>query len=194
VPELAASTVREVRAWRYAWQQDWDSAARMAVEVFENLQAPGLRPYRALWAYLGSAWSARASIDDTSPAAQRSAELLRMAHASAIGTTWLKEVEPLPSATYDSDAVDREGVEAVLALLKTRLSSRSKFELESAAMLANLSQQEAPRYEKGLVALGQFLGAEAFKPAGKGRADAAWLWKSLWISLEAKRSRRPRAC
>ncbi|GHH38195.1 hypothetical protein FHS35_007614 [Streptomyces umbrinus] len=186
VAELAASTVREVRAWTYAWQQDWESAARTAVEVLENLRAPGLRPYRALWAYLGSAWSALASPDDVSPAAMRSSDLLRTAHAAAVGTTWLKEVQPLPSAPYDSDPVDEKGVEGVLALLKGRLSSSVKFEYQSANMLANLNQREATKYEQGLVALGQLLGAEAFKPPGKGRADAAWLWEPFWMTVEAK--------
>ncbi|MCX4974995.1 DEAD/DEAH box helicase [Streptomyces sp. NBC_00620] len=186
VAELAASTLREVRAWTYAWQQDWESAARAAVEVFENLQAPGLRPYRALWAYLGSAWSALASTDDASPAALRSSDLLRKAHTAAVGTTWLKEVQPLPSANYDSDPVDAEGVEGVLALLKGRLSSPVKFENQSANMLAHLNQREATKYEQGLVALGQILGSEAFKPPSKGRADAAWVWESFWMTLEAK--------
>jgi hypothetical protein len=186
VAELAASTVREVRAWTYAWQQDWESAARVAVEVFENLKAPGLRPYRALWAYLGSAWSALASTDDTSTAALRSADLLGKAHGAAVGTTWLKEVQPLPSATYDSDPVDEEGVEGVVALLKGRLRSPAKFERQSSTMLANLNQQEAIKYEQGLVALGELLGSESFKPPGKGRADTAWLWSPLWVTVEAK--------
>ncbi|MFF4227991.1 DEAD/DEAH box helicase [Streptomyces sp. NPDC001820] len=186
VAELAASTVREVRAWTYAWQQDWESAARTAVEVSDNLQAPGLRPYRALWAYLGSAWSSLASTDDASPAALRSSELLRRAHNAAVGTTWLKEVQPLPSATYDSDPVDEKGVEGVLALLSGRLSSSVKFENQSATMLANLNQREATKYEQGVVALGQLLGSEAFKPPGKGRADAAWIWEAFWMTVEAK--------
>jgi hypothetical protein len=186
VAELAASTVREVRAWTYAWQQDWESAARTAVEVLENLNAPGLRPYRALWAYLGSAWSALASTDDASPAALRSAELLRNAHRAAVGTTWLKEVEPLPNATYDSDPLDEEAVGAVIALLKGRMSSPVKFEAQSSTILANLNQPEATKYEQGLVALGELLGAESFKPAGQGRADAAWAWSQLWITVEAK--------
>jgi hypothetical protein len=82
--------------------------------------------------------------------------------------------------------VDEQGVEGILALLKGRLSSPVKFERQSATMLANLSQQEATEYEQGLVSLGQLLGAEAFKPPGKGRADAAWIWKSLWMTVEAK--------
>ena len=186
VSELAASTVREIRAWTHAWQQDWESAAQAAVDVFENLTASGLRPYRALWAYLGSAWSALASADGASSAALRSAELLRKAHSAAVGTTWLKEVQPLPSATYDSDLVDEEGVESVIALLKGKLSSHAKFERQSSTMLANLNQQERTKYEQGLVLLGELLGAESFKPAGKGRADAAWVRSTLWMTVEAK--------
>lgn len=186
VSELAASTVREVRAWTYAWQQDWESAARTAVDVFENLTAPSLRPYRALWAYLGSAWSALASTNAASPAALRSAELLRKAHVAAVGTTWLKEVQPLPAATYDSDPVDEEGVDGVITLLKGGLSSPTKFERETSIMLAGLNQQKSTKYEQALVRLGELLGAESFKPPGKGRADAAWVWSPLWMTVEAK--------
>ncbi len=186
VAELAASTVREIRAWNYAWQQDWESAARTAVEVFENLTAASLRPYRAMWAYLGSAWSAVASTDDTSAAALRSADLLRKAHSAAVGTTWLKEVQPLPSATYDSDPLDEEAVGGVTTLLKGRLSSPVKFEREASNMLADLAQKDATRYEQGLVKLGELLGAASSKPPGKGRADAAWVWTQLWITVEAK--------
>jgi Helicase C-terminal domain len=186
VSELAASTVREIRAWTYTWQQDWESAARTAVDVFENLTASGLRPYRALWAYLGSAWSALASTDDASSAALHSAELLRNAHSAAVGTTWLKEVQPLPSTTYDSDPVDEQGVGSVIALLKGELSSHAKFERQSSTMLANLNQQERTKYEQGLVTLGELLGAESFKPPGKGRTDAAWVWNRLWMTVEAK--------
>lgn len=191
VAELATSTVREVRAWTCAWQQDWESASRIAIEVFENLNVPGLRPYRALWAYLASAWSALASSDDTSSAAHRSTDLLRKAHASAVGTTWLKEVQPLSSAIYDTEPFDEAGVESVLALLKGRLQSHVKFERKSAEMLANLNQHEAPKYELGLVSLGEFLGAESFKSPGQGRADATWIWQALWISVEAKSEQAP---
>ncbi|WP_158641434.1 DEAD/DEAH box helicase [Amycolatopsis eburnea] len=189
--QLAASTVREVRAWTYAWQQDWESAARTAGEVFENLTASTLRPYRALWAYLASAWSDLASTGDTSPAALRSADFLRKAYAAAVGTTWLKEVHRLPSATYDSDPADEAGVTAVVSLLNGKLASPVKFESFFSNMLANLSQREASRYERGLVALGELLGAESFKPAEKGRADAAWMWRTLWMTVEAKSEQEP---
>jgi hypothetical protein len=183
---LAASAVREVQACNLAWQQDWESAARAAVDVFEHLTAPDLRPDRALWAYLGSAWSSQASTDGTSAAALQSAELLRKAHAAAIGTTWLKEVQPLPNAALDSEPADEEAVDRVIELLKDGLRSSAKFDSHAAAMLGNLNQQGAAKYEQGLVALGALLGAESCKPAGKGRADAAWVWDPFWMTVEAK--------
>jgi Rad3-related DNA helicase len=186
VAELSASTAREVKAWTYAWQQDWEAAANVAVEVHERLNSPGVRPYRALWAYLGSAWSALASTDPTSPASHRSDQLLRDAHRDAVGTSWLKEIQPLPSAAHDTDPVDHEGVEGIVTLLQGQLRSAAKFDRQSSAMLANLHQQESTKYEQGLVTLGQLLGAESFKPSGKGRADAVWILPSLWITVEAK--------
>lgn len=184
--DLAASTVREIRAWACAWQQDWEAAARAAVGVFDHLTAPGLRPYRALWAYLGSAWSALAAADGDSAAALRSAELLRKAHSAATGTTWLKEVQPLPGAAWDSDPVDEEATDAIIALLGGKLRSGTRFERHASGMLANLAQKESARYEQGLVALGELLGADSSKPAGKGRTDAAWEWSTLWLTVEAK--------
>jgi hypothetical protein len=41
-----------------------------------------------------------------------------------------------------------------------------------------------------LVALGKFLGSESFKPPGKGRTDAAWLWPTLRVTVEAKSGQR----
>ena len=187
VGELAASARREVRACALAWQQDWEAAARAAVDVMENLTAAPLRPYRALWAYLGSAWSALAAREDGDPAkAERSAGLLRTAHKAAAGTTWLKEVQPLPAARADSEPVDEESVERVVALLTGPLRSAARFNKDVGEMLAGLAQTESSRYEAALVALGRFLGADSSKPAGKGRADAVWLWEPLWITVEAK--------
>jgi hypothetical protein len=42
------------------------------------------------------------------------------------------------------------------------------------------------KYEAALVTLGTLLGAESFKPPGKGRADAVWLWLDVWATVEAK--------
>lgn len=184
--ELAASAHREVKAWAHAWKLEWESAAIAAVDVLEHLTGPSTRSYRALWAYLASAWFSLAATEDGSPAALRSADLLRQAQAAAAGTTWLKEVESATGATYGNDQADDDAVEAILDLLNGQYASATKFTRQSAQMLADLNQQDHTKYETALVALGTFLGAESFKPPGKGRADAAWLWPTCWMTVEAK--------
>lgn len=183
---LAASASREVTAWTAAWVQDWEGAARAAVGVLEHLTAPALRPYQALWAYLGSAWSTLASTDSADAAAQRADLLLRRAHAAAEGTTWLKEVQPLPEQIGVLDLLDDEAVSRVLATLAGTLYPLTKFTAHTTGMIAGLNQKKAPPYEQALVALGSLLGAESSKPAGQARADAVWLWSSWWVTLEAK--------
>ncbi|QSE87532.1 hypothetical protein JWS13_02355 (plasmid) [Rhodococcus pseudokoreensis] len=187
---LAASARREVRAWTLVWKQEWEAAARAAVDVLDNLPPVKMRPYRAFWAYLGSAWSALAAAENGDDAASvdRASQLLRTAHKEAEGTTWLKEVQPLPSAPIDDDPVDAEGIENIMSKLTSgSLASPTKFSKRSSTMLADLSQKKAPPYEQALVELGVFLGAsESFKPAGQGRADAVWIWESAWMTVEAK--------
>lgn len=185
---LAASAEREVEVWALAWQQDWESASRATVSVLEQLTGPRLRPYRALWAYLGSAWS-KLSYDATGDAValERSAELLRRAQAAAAGTTWLKEATPHASEPIDSEPVDEAAVEQVITLIQGRLKSPTKYMKISSEMLVALHQTKSEPYELGLVSLGELLGAaESFKPPGKGRADAVWVWDTMWITVEAK--------
>lgn len=184
--ELAASARLEVKAWMHAWKLEWESAAIAAIEVLQNLTAPSTRPYRGLWAYLASAWFSLASPHDGSPLALRSAELLRQAQGAATGTTWLKEVEAASGATFGNDQADDDAVEAILDLIGGRYASSTKFMKQSSQMLADLNEQDHKRFEPGLVALGTFLGAESYKPDRKGRADAAWVWPTLWFTVEAK--------
>lgn len=186
--QLAASAAREVRAWKAAWQQDWEAAARAAIDVMEHLAAPELRPYRSLWAYLGSAWSfLAAQTGDPTAATERGAELLRLAHGAATRTTWLKEVQPMLGEQVDSDPIDEAAVGHVRTRLQGPLRQTVKFERKVGEMLAGLSQHKATPFELGLAALGELIGAaESFKPRGNGKADSVWIWEALWITFEAK--------
>ncbi|MGH3712034.1 MAG: DEAD/DEAH box helicase [Micromonosporaceae bacterium] len=183
---LGESAPREVRAWQAAWQQIWDLAGMTAADVLEHLTGSDLRPYRALWAYLGSAWFALAADQAVPGAAERSAELLRIAHQAAVGMPWLREVQPLPVADSASNPIDDDAVKAVLMALDGSLKSATKFDKIASQMLAALAKPDASGYEQALVTLGKLLGAESSKPSGKGRADAVWVWPSLWITIEAK--------
>lgn len=192
IDQLADSAQLEVTAWTSAWQQDWEGAVRAAVDVLERLTAPNLRSYRALWAYLGSAWSALAAEETgDAGAAQRAASLLETAHRAAAGTTWLKEVQPVAVHPGADEPVDLEAVDAVIATLRSTMRSQTKADATISRMLAGLTQTEAGPYEQGLAALGALLGSRSFKPAGPGRTDAAWLWPSCWATVEAKSEQVP---
>ncbi|MBD8102282.1 DEAD/DEAH box helicase [Plantibacter sp. CFBP 8775] len=183
---LAASAPREVVVWQKAWQGDWEAAGRAAVAVLEGLTDPGARSYRALWAYLASAWFGLSADEGNEPAAARSAELLRTAHGAALSAVWLREIQPLPPAEVISDTWDDDAADRVLALVSGPLRGSAKFGTAAQTMLNQLGQTEATQYELGLVELGRFLGADSSKPSQEGNCDAAWVWDDLWIAVEAK--------
>jgi hypothetical protein len=102
------------------------------------------------------------------------------------GTTWLRELEPAQAATA-SDPLDDIAVR-VAAAAPTRTMSEVKFASTTEAIIQGLQSDDHKLFEPALVTLGSMLGAEAFKPPGKGRADSAWLFgdECWWISIEAK--------
>ncbi|MFJ7280540.1 hypothetical protein [Kitasatospora sp. NPDC098663] len=184
--KLAASAEHEVMAWQAAWLEDWDTASRGAVQVLDLLPGDELRPYQAMWAYLGSVWARLAT--GAPGAAARAEQLLERARKAAIGTTWLRELEGHAEAEPELSTVDTEAVAAVAEAYRSspKLKTAAKLDLFVNEMLANLREQYSVKYEAGLVSLGELLGARSFKPLGQGRTDAAWLWPSCWITVEAK--------
>lgn len=161
-------------------------------EVLNQLTGQEPRPYQALWAYLGSAWASLAV--DAPAAAERAEQLMRRARQAANRTTWLREIEGPGATAGDLDVLDAEGVDGVIAALATpRLKSAAKFNELVNIMIRALGDPDATGYEQALVALGDLLGARSYKPQGQGRTDAAWMWSSSWITIEARASRKPRA-
>ncbi|MGJ8721566.1 MAG: DEAD/DEAH box helicase [Salinibacterium amurskyense] len=184
--DLAGSAPREVEAWQLAWLGDWEGAARSAVMVHEALTAPKARPYRALWAYFASAWFDRAAMAGNVSAASRAADLLVIAQRAAPGSVWLREIQAAASSSFDYEPYDTSALGSILSLRTGAFRSAATFSHRVQTMLGQLAQQDASQYELGLIELGLLLGAESFKPSGPGKADAAWIWDSLWISIEAK--------
>lgn len=185
-PELQASAPREVAAWRSAWLGEWEAAGRAAVEVLEGLTASGSRSYRALWAYFASAWFDQAAEDGVPGARERSGELLQIAHRAAVGSVWLREIQPLPAAVSAPDTTDQSAIARAIVLRDDVFRSSTTFSRRAQTMLDQLAQDEATQYERGLVELGTLLGAKSFKPDGHGKTDAAWIWDDLWLTVEAK--------
>ncbi|MFD4243686.1 DEAD/DEAH box helicase [Streptomyces sp. NPDC058525] len=186
VDKLADSAEHEVKAWQAAWLEDWDAASQSAVQALNLLTGEELRPYQAMWAYLGSAWARLATGAPAAPA--RAEQLLGRARKAAIGTTWLREIEGHADAEPELGVLDSEAVAAVAQAYRSspKLRTAAKFDAFANEMLANLGNQKSTKYEQGLASLGELLGARSFKPTGQGREDAAWLWPSCWLTVEAK--------
>lgn len=189
---LARSAPGEVQAWQAAWRRDWEGAARAAVAVLEHLTEPDLRPYRALWAYLGGSWSTLAAAQGEPAAGERAAQLLRTAHRAAAGSLWLRELHAAPAgAEFERDPLDEGAAAGVLAALGGALKSATVLDARCAEMLAALAQSQSEPYEQGLALLGTLLGAQSSKPPGRGRTDSAWVWPNLWATIEAKSEQQP---
>jgi hypothetical protein len=126
-------------------------------------------------------------VEDGNPVAgERAAHWLQQAHRAAEGTTWLREVQQQSGGTVAVEPIDEAGTNGVIVAVTGSMKSAAAFEACSGTMLTGLSQTNAPDYEQALVTLGTLLGAESYKPAGKGQTDAAWVWPDMWITVEAK--------
>ena len=184
---LAASVAGEVRAWDHIWNGDWEGASQSAVEVGQTLTDGVLAPYRAFWLYLAASWRAIAASTSEDPVLAASARsLLKRAHAAAKGTSWLRELAPLEPDEQEFDPLDEVAVASVAKHVSRKMSGVTWLE-KSEQMLTDLRSKDPKKFEPALSMLGQLLGAEAFKPAEKGRADSVWIFSDLWwLTLEAK--------
>lgn len=184
---LAETAGDEVRAWNLAWRGELNGASRIAAEVAQKVTDPELAPYRTLWLYLAGAWL-HAHAEDSGDTTLRSAadEYLRKAHASARGTTWLREMAPPVDASPSTTGLDEVAVAAV-AGHKHRRAPAARWSKICQDMLDGLNGPDSGPFEQALTTLGNLLGAEAFKPPGQGRADSAWIFGEYWwATLEAK--------
>ncbi|MDR6506479.1 hypothetical protein [Arthrobacter oryzae] len=184
--KLGQTTVNEVLAWQGSWGGDWARAGQYAQAVFEALTEPPLKPYRALWAYLGASWFGLANVQNESGLALKAETLMKEARAAAAGTTWLRELDRPSPDTVITEEMDDGAVASIIDLLNGRFRKLGKYDKSHARMMAGLSDVESAGYEAALVQLGEFLGARSFKPNFDGRTDAVWMWPKIWITVEAK--------
>lgn len=88
-------------------------------------------------------------------------------------------------------AVDAYAVNKVAATLDTGVN-QGKIRRRIEEIYAGLDHRDPAKYEPALTQLGNFVGATASKPSGKGRCDSAWCWgNELWLALEAKSDHEP---
>ncbi|MBG6059775.1 hypothetical protein RCH16_003177 [Cryobacterium sp. MP_M5] len=193
-PGLANAAKHEVEALERMWHGDWHSASTKTHEAATELNSyPEARGYQATLLFRSAVLMDKASRAAGDPAMAKAADALAdQAVRAATPATWMNAFLPF-------DGRESAAVSAPLASSVQRLStvidevgSAAKLQQTFVDMFEGLSQIDHRAYEPALTSLGMLLGAEAFKPSGDGRTDAAWCWDNeLWITLEAKSEHKP---
>ncbi|MBP2322621.1 hypothetical protein JOF56_003006 [Kibdelosporangium banguiense] len=192
---LAKAVDSEIEASTFAVAGRWAEASRHAQDVAQKLAVGGTAThgYRAFWLYLAGVWADQAGADSGDMGLRRTArELVRKAEDTSKPGTWTRELPPLPDA--QAEPLGPQDTAAVVALAQRVISGidRDQHDVTVTAMLADLGQTDATIYEPALTQLGLLLGADASKPAGRGRCDSTWCWENtLWIAVEAKSEQLP---
>ncbi|MEV7038319.1 DEAD/DEAH box helicase [Amycolatopsis sp. NPDC051061] len=192
---LSKAVDAEIEACESAAQERWADAARRGQDAARDLGGGGdaTRGYRAFWLYLAGVWMDQAA-DDSGDAATRrtSRALITQAEAAAKPGTWTRELASLPDAPRE--ALPPEDAVAV-RVIATKLAggvAKGRHDKAVEQMVTGLAQRKAGAYEPALTQLGGLIGAESYKPDGKGRSDSVWCWgNTLWIAVEAKSDHEP---
>ena len=184
---LGKSVQFEVEACAFAAASQWDKAAAKALEAARVIGGGGnaTRGYRAVWLYLAGVWTELHAASD--PGAHSNAvKLINQAETTAEGT-WTREMPTL--STVASRALAPEDASAVTMIVSILSAGVNigKHDRRVGEMVTGLGERDPRKYEPALTALGKLLGAEAWKPPGKGRCDSTWCWENhLWLAMEAK--------
>lgn len=182
---LGKSAPLEVEAWQLAYAGEWVAASEKLQEAVVQVGPESTRGYRGMLLYVAGVWMHLGAQDETQRAKAR--ELIRDAGKAANRGTWLREMMTLPGAPdVELAPADVVAVNQIVARLRGKLKT-AQIKADLKEMQEALLQDEAERYERGLTALGSFMGASASKPKGQARTDSAWEWgTALWMTIEAK--------
>ncbi len=181
---LGAATKAEVLCWQALWRGDLKRALLHANDVTDALDGgEELRPYRALWFYLGASWAHQLASTGDRAAARTAATLMREAEGCARSLSWA----PLPIQTpheSGSAAPDERARKSAAYMLKLR---GARFGAHVGEVEANLNNDGSRQFEEGLRGLGELLGFDAVRPQGQGQPDGVWRHRDeLWLVFEAK--------
>lgn len=192
---LDAAVGHEIEACELAAAGCWadaTSAAQDAARVLGKGEE-ATRGYRALWLYLAGTWADQAGEAGGNPALRRTArKLIEQAEQAAKPGTWTRDLAPLPDMERERlTPADAAAAAAIAAKIGAGIR-KPRYDKTVAAMHDGLAQTDPGKYEPALTALGTLLGADACKPAGKGRCDSVWCWQNvLWLAIEAKSGEKP---
>jgi len=171
---LRAAASHEVECWRALWRDDLRRAVNEAQSATDQLSGgPGLRPYRALWFYFAASWS-RELEQTTHRSDDR--ELANTLQSEAEGAArtmrWFPQLGADPPAAQPEEWNARAD-RAARKLLRLGIRG-SKFERHVSEALVRIRDDEATRFELGLLALGELLGFDAIRPNDTSDPDGVW--------------------
>jgi Type III restriction enzyme, res subunit/Helicase C-terminal domain len=184
---LQRSASYEVECWLAVARGDLERAIELAQKAIDALSGGSeLRPYVALWFYLAASW-ARALAENMTPGyGQLSDQLQADAESAARGLKWYPRHSAPPTSEIEND----ERSDRAAAALEAMGVRGPKFERRLAAIAADLAQDEADPFERGLCALGELLGFDSMRPQGQAAPDGLWATGQAWIVWEAKTNKK----
>jgi len=204
VKDVVAERLRTVASdevtYVYAlWNSDFETALEKAKSVSDTLEGNETQGYRGLWYYLhgDSALMLQGASGDAN-LTNVVKDSFRRASKCVSSVSWLAElarikVEGQPVASTDEvDLLTPRAVEGIKSQLSTLGFTGQKFEKVMAEFLANIEDDDADTFHRGLRTLGHLLGFEAEVPKADGAPDCIWsLGAIIHVAHEAKTKQKP---
>lgn len=190
---LAAAVEYEIRYVQDLWRDDPVQAHENAAKVSDMLNKPGLKPYRAFWEYLAAtAADAAHRVSGDDKFHRTFLSHVQMAARLAGGVRWLAALSfAHPSIMPNGSPF---GVSVIEALLEEWQIRGSKFERSVSEARADLNNNEAGPFQRGLAVLGRMLGFQTKRHNGTGAPDGVWWTEDgHFYDFEAKSKEKPEA-
>jgi hypothetical protein len=190
---LLKSAMLEVQCWQALWRGDGAKTVALAQQVVDALSGgEEMRPYRALWLYLGASWARALGEAGDQIQLELAERLQHEAENAAARLPWMPRHPRRPPSTTPSGDGDERSAKAAERLVKLGVRG-VRFERWLAAMRQKVASTDAANFEKGLRMLGQLLGFDTLQPSGEAAPDGAWRADDLWLVWEAKTAEKPNA-
>ncbi len=186
---LGSAAQAEVECWRALWGGDLERAVDLAQQVTDRLSGgEELRPYRALWFYLGAAWAQQLAAETEDAAQLAMAQtLLREAVGCARTNLWHPALPGLAATAEPEEFDPGRRATAAAATLRDLGIRGARFALRTSEIEEQVGSNESGQFEEGLRGLGTMLGFDAVRPRGQAEPDGVWRdGETIWLIFEAK--------
>lgn len=185
-PASIGTASLEVANAKAYWAGDFSRANELARAIADKLSGRDWAGYRCWWLYSASL-AARLGRNKTAEI-----DALTRAKSTGINAGWLDHVirarSTKLSTTETIDDLSVIVLEGIWTTLDEQGWSGKRFLDFADRMLTDLADTQNHRaFHRGLVALGQLLGAQANAPGQQGDPDVIWrLGDATWVCFEAK--------